>query len=177
MEPPLLFWLEYAGYAAHAEPTIRIYVVTQPWNFPFLIGCSLMLSESLTTSKIILVWIEFLSPWDFNYNWRDKLERCECTLNLCVFELKYVTRCKGPFFYCHEECHFIWLSRRVSFYLTLSFQCNFVMWNDSVKWNDTLRDSRKMDPRTKQNPLKLVGCHCLRLIFYHSKSHLTRIHF
>ena len=30
--------------------------------------------------------------------------------------------------------------------MTLSFQCNFVMWNDSVTWNDTLRDSRKMDP-------------------------------
>ena len=42
---------------AHAEPKIRFYFVTQPWNFLFLIGCSLMLSESWTTSKIILVWI------------------------------------------------------------------------------------------------------------------------
>ena len=38
------------------------------------------------------------------------------------------------------------LSRRVPFHLTLSFQCNFVMWNDSVRWNNTIRDSRKTDP-------------------------------
>ena len=40
-------------------------------------------------------------------------------------------------------------SRRVSFHLTLSFQCNFVMWNDSVSWNDTLCDSKKLDPYTE----------------------------
>ena len=35
--------------AAGTELTIRIYVVTQPWNFLFMIGCSLMLSKSRTT--------------------------------------------------------------------------------------------------------------------------------
>ena len=25
-------------------------------------------------------------------------------------------------------------------------QCNFLMWNDSIRWNDTLRDIRKMEP-------------------------------
>ena len=50
--------------------------------------------------------------------------------------------------------------------MTLSFQCNFVMWNDSVTWNDTLRDIRKMDPQrtSDRNPsqpfddLEVVGC-------------------
>ena len=50
--------------------------------------------------------------------------------------------------------------------VTLSVQCNFVIWNDGVTWNDTFRDSKNMgDSQTLTFEQNFADCSHIKPFF------------